>query len=570
MIQHDLKQGSQAWLAYRANHWNASDAAAMMGASSYKTRSQLLAELATGITEEVDETTQRRFDDGHLFEALGRPVAVEIVGDDLYPVVGSSDEIIGGRALSASFDGLTMMEDANFEHKRLNARLREAMFDGCTGLDLPIEYQIQMEQQHMVSGAARTLFMASEWERCGDDWQLVEERHCWYVPNPELATKIRAGWAQFAEDLANYKPEAVKAEPVAEVIETLPALSVRVEGRVLDSNLDVYRTKALEFINGIKTDLQTDSDFATAEKTVKFCKESEDRLDAVKDQIIDQATSIDEVIRTLDAVKEAMRQKRLSLDKLVTKRKEEIRAEIVTDAQAELTAHITSLNTRLGARWLPFTHAPFGDAIKGKKTLTSIKDAVSLVLANAKIEASGQAERYEANRASLTIEGRDWFSLFPDFATVGNKAPEDFEALAQLRISKHVESERQAAEAQKRAEEAAQAAIQHAAQTKVLTPQEAWPMAGDAPAAPVVKSEPAPWIEPAPAAANEPATVRLGEICTRVGQGFTMTAAFVEQVLGIKPAAVDKAAKLYTASDERRIYAALVNHLNGLQMAKAA
>ena len=70
MITHDLIQGSQEWHAYRAAHDNASDAPAMMGCSSYKTRDQLIAELATGITPEVDPATQRLYDSGHRFEKL--------------------------------------------------------------------------------------------------------------------------------------------------------------------------------------------------------------------------------------------------------------------------------------------------------------------------------------------------------------------------------------------------------------------------------------------------------------------------------------------------------------------
>jgi hypothetical protein len=74
------------------------------GARPTRPAAQLLHALHTGLRPEVDAATQRRFDDGHRYEALARPVAEEIIGDDLYPVVGSE-----GR-LSASFDGLTMDE----------------------------------------------------------------------------------------------------------------------------------------------------------------------------------------------------------------------------------------------------------------------------------------------------------------------------------------------------------------------------------------------------------------------------------------------------------------------------
>ena len=172
----ELIQGSPEWLAYRKEHFNASDAPAMMGVSSYKTRSQLLHEIHTGLTQEVDAGTQRRFNDGHRFEALARPLAEKIIGEDLYPVTGSDGD------LSASFDGLTMDEAIAFEHKTLNDVLRNSMGEGLDGDDLPIEYRIQMEQQLMVSCADKVLFMASKWN--GNE--LDEERHCWYESDPEL------------------------------------------------------------------------------------------------------------------------------------------------------------------------------------------------------------------------------------------------------------------------------------------------------------------------------------------------------------------------------------------------
>ena len=187
MITHELIQGTPQWHAYRAAHDNASDAPAMMGCSAYKTRDELIAELATGITPEVDPATQHLYDSGHRFEALARPLAEKIIGEDLYPCTGS----IEGSRQSASFDGLTMLEDVAFEHKRLNQRLRAALqAPGCTGADLPMDYQIQMEQQCAVSKCEKVLFMASDWD---DNDQLIEELHCWYTPNLALRAQIVAG-----------------------------------------------------------------------------------------------------------------------------------------------------------------------------------------------------------------------------------------------------------------------------------------------------------------------------------------------------------------------------------------
>lgn len=98
----NLIQGTPEWHEHRARHFNASDAPAMMGNSKYKTRTELLKERKTGISKDVDSATQRRFDDGHKFEALARRIAEEFIGDDLYPATG-----VRGK-LSASFDGATL------------------------------------------------------------------------------------------------------------------------------------------------------------------------------------------------------------------------------------------------------------------------------------------------------------------------------------------------------------------------------------------------------------------------------------------------------------------------------
>ena len=60
MISHNVIQGSPEWHALRAEHFNASEAPAMMGESKYMSRAQLIRQKATGVVPEVDAATQRR------------------------------------------------------------------------------------------------------------------------------------------------------------------------------------------------------------------------------------------------------------------------------------------------------------------------------------------------------------------------------------------------------------------------------------------------------------------------------------------------------------------------------
>lgn len=479
MEVHDLIQGSPEWHAHRATHWNASDAPAMMGCSPYKTRTQLLQECKTGVVPEPDARAEALFAAGHRAEALARPLAEQIIGESLYPIVGSVGK------LSASFDGVTMLENTDFEHKMLNNEIRaalpklrigEAIPDAST---LPLYYQAQMEQQHMVNRRAeRTLFGATEWD--GD--RLVDARWCWYYPQPELAARIKAGWEQFDADLAGYQVETVSTPAVvAAAIESLPALLVNVEGRVVSSNLSVFKDAASAFLATIKTELSTDQDFADAERAVKFCKDGEDRLELVKQQALAQTASIDELFRVIDHISAEMRAKRLLVDKLVKTRKEQIRAEIVNEAVAALDGHIQALNKRLGANWVPRASAGFGEAIKGKKSVDSIRDAVSVVLANAKIDASALADRLETHRKLLVRDDRDWIALFPDFATVGAKPDEDFDAIAAQRIGLQIADEAEAA-----------ARVEARSAPAQPAPAEQINAGAQASAAPVIRRAPAP------------------------------------------------------------------------------
>lgn len=557
----NLVQGTPEWHAHRAKHFNASDAPAMMGCSSYKTRSDLVKELATGLGQEVDAATQRRFDDGHRFEALARPLAEEIIGEDLSPCVG-----VNGK-FSASFDGITFLHDTGFEHKSLNAKLREAMHEGCTGADLPLEYQIQMEHQAMVANKMeRILFMASKWE--GD--ALVEERHCWYTPNPELRAQIIAGWEQLEKDVAAYDPTAERPAPaVAAPMESLPAVVVQVNGALtVGGNLDAFGDALRQFIARIPAKPVTDQEFADAEAAAKALKKAEEALATAEDGALAQISDVEQMRRTVADLKNLARTTRLATEKLVAAEKDARRTAIVTGAQAQLDQHVQALNQRLGANWLPRMAGGFGEVIKGKKSLANMEDAVAVALTNAKHEANQLADRLEANRKHLVQDGTDWIALFADFATVGAKAEEDFQILAAHRINQHKQAEAQRLEAEReriRAEEAAKlqakAVIDAAAATqKEAASEKQEPVAvSTVPVMQACSAQTATEV----AAKAEGETLTLGQLNTILAPIKVDAAGLAE--LGFEARKVEKStAKHYAACDLPAIVQAMIAHLQSV------
>lgn len=525
----NLVQGSPEWHAHRATHFNASDAPAMLGVSRYKTRTQLLHEMATGDTPEVDAATQKRFDYGHRFEALARPLAEEFIGEELFPVVGAQGN------LSASFDGLTMDETIGFEHKTLNADLRAAMAGGSTGAALPADYRAQMEQQLMISGAEKILFMASSWR--GDE--LIEELHCWYESDPVMRDALLQGWAQFEKDLAAYKPEHVTAQPEGRTPETLPALRVEVTGMVTASNLAEFKVHAFEVFAGINTALETDQQFADADKAVKWCGDVEERLAAAKQHALSQTESIDLLFRTIDDIAAEARRVRLDLSKKIDSEKLNRRNKIMADGAKALADHVHALNERLGVSYMPMSaaQADFAGAMKGKKTITSLKEAVAQTLANAKIAASAVADKIQINMQVLARVPEEYRTLFPDAGIIVQKAADDFEALVSSRLATH-----KAAEEKKEADRLAAA--------PAVAPA---PVA--APAAAAVQR-----VASAPQAAPTTApSLRLGVLNDRLAP-IQLTAGGLA-TLGFTAAARQGSTVLYHEADFPRICAALVEHL---------
>ncbi len=546
----ELIQGTPEWHAHRAAHFNASDAPAMMGCSPYKTRTQLVREFATGAAVEHDAATLQRFADGHRFEDLARPLAETIIGEELYPCVG-----VDGK-FSASFDGLTLLEDTAFEHKSLNEDLRLAMHDGND--DLPLHYQVQMEHQAMVSGAERVLFMASKWS--GDE--LVEERHCWYIPNPELRAKILAGWAQFEADVAAYEPVPAAA-PVAagRAPDQMPALRIEVTGMVTASNLAEWKEQAIAVFQGISTELVTDQDFADAETTVKWCGSIEEQLKAAKQHALSQTESIDLLFRTIDAIAAEARSKRLDLEKRVKTRKDERRTEIGNAARRAVQQHVLAINETLGehAISMPTTLvADIAEAMKGKRSFASMQEAVDAVAANAKIGTSQHADRIRANVAILAGHA-EHATLFADRVQLcATKAPEDLRNLVAARIAEHQQAEqaRLDAEREKIREQEQTKAQEAAAATQAAQVQQ------------VLVAEAAPAQAEAVTAASAPSTsatqrqnvrIKLGQVVDLIAP-LKIDAEGLRQ-LGFEPVATERGSKLYDADQVDAMRAAMIRSL---------
>lgn len=582
MILHTVSQGSPEWHALRAEHFTASDAPAMLGLSKYKTRSQLLREKATGIKPEVSESMQRIFNAGHEVEERARPLAEEVCGVELYPATGSLE--VDGLKLLASFDGISDDDCILFECKSWNAEYAAQVMDGV----VPDTHWPQLEHQLLVSGGEKVYFTVTDGKE-----KLAS---LWYESQPERRASLIAGWKQFKSDLEAYQPEIVNTEVIAESIESLPAIFIQVEGKIVAGDMRAHRAQIATWVDKLPKTFESDQDFANGILAVKKCAETEESLKSLIAQIRGQMVSVDEVMRLIEDAISEVSAARLRIKKAVDIEKDKRKEEIVLNARREIQQYVDKLNDSLGIVIVPQpSGAMFATAIKGMSKLDLMRDKLAATLANAKVECDMIATTVRANLSTYAavVDGHEF--LFRDLHDLlSNPSPEGFAAIIQQRIDRHkseqsakmeAERERIRAEEQAKAEREAQAKaaveleaelakLRAEAEAKAGAEQDArnaetarQRLIGQDQRGKVDDTPIIPFGGHSMAFTSTPPdngkTMRLGEICARLE--FNVTTVFLAK-LGFEPVGVDRAAKLYRECDFPAICNALISHIKKMMM----
>ena len=310
------------------------------------------------------------------------------------------------------------------------------------------------------------------------------------------------------------------------MIETnLPALHIEVTGSVTASNLKEFKTIAFSVFDGFPRELSTDQDFADAEKTIKWCKSVEAKLKASKEHAQGQMSSVDELFRTIDDISNEARRLRLEYEKLVEARKAELRESVVLRGRDAYAKYADVINEQIAPCVLPLSMPDFAGAIKGKRTIESIQNAVDTAVANQKIAADSAAERIKANLAVVRNAGNDL--LFADISALCLKDKELVDMTVKQRLADH----KAAQEAQKKRVELAEIQLSPTASS---TTQH-----------------------------DDGKRITLGDVCRRLG--ITMTSEFVKAVLGVDPIETERASKLYTEAQFHQICYALAQHVSSVQ-----
>ena len=185
-----LVQGTPEWHAHRAQYRNASETAAVMGASPWQTPYQLW-EIRTGRkTPEVNAAMAR----GSALEPQARAAYEQLTGHVMQPLV-----LVEGN-YSASLDGLTFDGQLIVEIKCPVKGKDSSLWKSVAQGTVPEHYSWQIEHQLMVSGAS----LAHLYVFDGQEGILLE-----VAPQPERWLEIHTAWEDFMRCIESDTPPAL-------------------------------------------------------------------------------------------------------------------------------------------------------------------------------------------------------------------------------------------------------------------------------------------------------------------------------------------------------------------------
>lgn len=431
---HSLIQGSDSWHEFRRNHDGASEAAVMLGLSKKTTRTELLRMKTTGTAKEFSDWVQKHiFDHGHEVEALARPLIEDDIGEDLYPVTCSD-----GR-MSASCDGLSLSKIIGWEHKQWNEILAAAV----KVKELPDEFMAQPQQCMMVTGAKKWIFTVSD----GTSDKKVSME---ILPDPVWFERIRAGWVQFNKDRENYVHEEAIPVAIATPIRDLPAITYKMDGLALTTNLQAdVKPAILALVEQAKKPLENDQDFADLAGLCKKFKAAEDQCALVAAQAVGEIKDVDAFCRDLKELQEIMAAARIAGDKRVVAEKESRKLKIIADARHELMNHVNALYEETKPIEIIFKIPDFGLGIKGMAKLDNIKGKCADMVAEGRIAADAAAKEIRRKLAWYTESSLGYAFLFNDLQQIIVKPLEDFQLLVDTRIDQHKQAEAAKMEAER-------------------------------------------------------------------------------------------------------------------------
>jgi uncharacterized protein YunC (DUF1805 family) len=243
-------------------------------------------------------------------------------------------------------------------------------------------------------------------------------------------------------------------------------LTIEAKGEIIQNNLPEFRELVREALGNINRDLVTDEQFGQAELDVKALKEAEDAVRTAAVKAFDD--QLKALVDGLNETAEEIRVPRLELEKIIAKRKEDVKSEIAEEFLAAFDIDPKDARKHFFAR--------LKGEMSGKRTVESMRKAC-------RIYQTTQQAMIAQSRASIErFVGRFGADLVMDRREMELKSVEVVEA----ELIRRIEAKKAAEEAVKLKAEA------EAAKAEAAKAQTALAEANKPPVPPANPSRPQP------------------------------------------------------------------------------
>jgi hypothetical protein len=214
-------------------------------------------------------------------------------------------------------------------------------------------------------------------------------------------------------------------------------LIIQLSGQIHHSNFDEWKNELIIKIKSVNTNLVTDNDFVVATRHAKLFKSAEQALKQAKESAIRQAADIQRLFSAIDQISEEARQARLSLERQIRVRKQEIRQACIQSGVDDIKTFIEEQSTD----FQQIDHSPyldrqrFEDAIKGKSGLRGVQQAIDETNQTIRTEILARAEVVARSAALIDNQPEAYRSLFQDRQSLLNLTEHELQLTVDKRIS---------------------------------------------------------------------------------------------------------------------------------------
>ena len=193
-------------------------------------------------------------------------------------------------------------------------------------------------------------------------------------------------------------------------------LSIKLTGEIQDSNFDEWKKDLIKQIKATPTELSSDDEYAAADDQVKQFKAAEKALKKAKQSALEQAGDIQTLFDAIDEVSAETREIRLTLERQIKARKQQIKNDSMKQGLAAIKAMIKSQS----ADFKLIDHSEYldkellEDAVKGRSSLRTMEKSVTKLTEEIAEKIRVRAELVAKNADTLKNLDKDQQAIFQD------------------------------------------------------------------------------------------------------------------------------------------------------------